>query len=312
MSGKGIGYGKTILFGEHFVVYGLPGIAGAIADHTVAEVENSTSFEFVDERPCIEGYKEKKKNEIQRQIDSLKEIFSENLAKSNVKIVLKGNLKCASGIGASGALASAIARALSEHFSLNLSDERINEIAFEAEKAGAGNPSGIDNTVSTYGGMLTFEKNLEGGKNKIKLIEVKESLKIVLASTGITQETKEIVGAVKAEKERNPEKFEQIFSEYKKVYENGLEALKNGDVEKVGQLMDKNQGLLREITVSCDEIEKIVSIAKENGALGAKLTGTGRGGLVICLVPDEITQEKVVLAVQKAGFEATKTELGKK
>lgn len=312
MSGRGIGYGKTILFGEHFVVYGLPGIAGAIGEITIAEVEENQGFEFVDERPAIEGYKVKKKNEIQRQVDALKEIFSESLSKSNVKITLKGNLQCASGIGASGALASAIARAMNEHFSLGMDDEKINEIAYKAEEAGAGNPSGIDNTVSTYGGMLTFEKNLQGGPNKINLLETAKPLKIVLASTGITQETKEIVEDVRKGREKNPEKYTKIFEEYKKVFNEGLEGLKEGNEVRIGELMDKNQELLREITVSCEEIEKIVSTAKANGALGAKLTGTGRGGLVICLVKDGETQEKVAKAIEGQGFEATKTELGKK
>ncbi|MFH1390967.1 MAG: mevalonate kinase [Candidatus Diapherotrites archaeon] len=319
MTGKGIGYGKTILFGEHFVVYGLPAIASAISDITIAEVEETqgneefiSGLELIDNRPAVEGYKIKKRGEMERSFDLMFKFLKIDLQKTPLKITLSGNLKCASGIGASAALASSVARALNEHFSFGLNDNQINEVAYEGEKGSAGNPSGIDNTCSTYGGFLIFEKNIEGGKNKIELIKVTKPLKIVLASTGITQETKEIVADVKVEKEKNSEKFKQIFSEYKKVYKNGLEALKEGNIEKLGELMDKNMNLLREMILSCNEIEKIISVAKENGALGAKLTGTGRGGLVICLVPDETTQEKVVLAVQKAGFEATKTELGKK
>ena len=72
MTGKGIGYGKTILFGEHFVVYGLPGIASAIGDYTVAEVEDGNDgLTFVDNRSAIEGYKETKKEEISRQLDAI-------------------------------------------------------------------------------------------------------------------------------------------------------------------------------------------------------------------------------------------------
>ncbi|MCR4335625.1 MAG: mevalonate kinase [archaeon] len=322
MTGKGIGYGKTILFGEHFVVYGLSAVASAISNITIAEVQGMKKtnigkefipgLELIDNRLSVEGYKIKKRGEMERSFDLMFRFMKIDLQKTPLKITLSGNLKCASGIGASAAFASAVARALNEHFSLGLNDEQINEIAYEGEKGSAGNPSGIDNTCSTYGGFLVFEKNLDGGKNKIELIDVAKPLRIVLASTGITQETKEIVAVIKKLRSENKEKYEQMFLDYHEIFDSAIDSLKSGNEKKLGVLMDKNMELLREMTLSCSEIEKIISAAKQNGALGAKLTGTGRGGLVICLVPDETTQEKVAKAVSEAGFEAAKTELGKK
>jgi|SRR3989344_5767735 len=313
MAGKGFGYGKVILFGEHFIVYGLPGIASAISDHTIAIVEPGTKgLEFIDNRPAVEGYKETKKAEIERQMKALAKHFKINPEKTPLKITLSGNLKAASGVGASAALATSIARALSQHFGLGMGDEQINEAAYEAEEAGSGTPSGIDNTCSTFGGMISFRKNLEGGKNEISQLKLKEPLKIVVASTGISQETKKVVEGVKKEKEKNPEKFSKIFREYEHVYGEALTAMEKGDIQKVGKLMSHNQKLLEEIGVSCPEIEEIISTAKSHGALGAKLTGTGRGGLVIILAGTAEAQEKIMEAVRNKGFEATKTELGKK
>ncbi len=312
---RGIGYGKTILFGEHFVVYGLPAIASAISDCTVAEVEAGepgTGITLIDNRPQVDGYKETKKDEIALEMEALQKHFRLDAAKTPLKITLSGNLECASGVGASAALASSIARAVGAHFNLDLTDEQINEAAYAAETAGSGTPSGIDNTCSTYGGMLVFEKNMQGGKNKIELLGVKRPLDIVLASTGITQETKKVVADVKMEKEKNPEKFRKVFEEYRQVFDDALPALREGDAAKVGKLMDRNQELLRKITVSCDEVEKVISVAKKNGALGAKLTGTGRGGLVICLAENKAGQGKVAAALEKAGYGARKTLLGGK
>ena len=201
MAGKGIGFGKTILFGEHFVVYGLPAIASAISDCTLAEVEESEEgLTLIDNRPAAEGYKEVKQGEISRGLELILNFMKIDVDKTPLKITLSGNLECASGIGASAALASSIARALSEHFDLNLNDDQINEIAYEGEKGSAGTPSGVDNTCSTYGGMIVFEKNLVGGPNKIQRIEVLNPFEIVMANTGITQETKEVVADVKKEK----------------------------------------------------------------------------------------------------------------
>ena len=313
MTGKGIGFGKTILFGEHFVVYGLPGIASAIGDYTIAEVEEGEEgLTLLDNRPAVEGYKATKQGEISRGMELILNFMKIDVNKTPLKITLSGNLECASGIGASAALASSIARALSQHFELGLNDDQINEIAYEGEKGSAGTPSGIDNTCSTYGGMLIFEKNLGGGPNKIQLIEISKPLEIIMANTGITQETKEVVADVKKEKEKDSAKFEKIFSSYKRIFDEALVALKKGDNIRVGKLMDENQELLRQITVSCPEVEKIISIAKKNGALGAKLTGTGRGGLVICLSPDSKKTEKIAKAIENEGFKTSKTLLGKK
>ena len=308
--GKGIGFGKTILFGEHFVVYGLPAIASALGNTTIATVEEAEIFEFIDNRPEIPGYKEKKAQEITRQIDALLKHFNLDKEQNPIKITLEGKLKCNSGVGASAALAASIARALNQELGLDMDDDRINEAAYMAEEAGSGTPSGIDNTCSVYGGFITFEKNLQGGKNKIERPSIKNPVEIVLAATGITQETKVVVGDVRAKKEADETWFENVCKEYTETYNNALEAIKNGDWKIVGEQMDKNQELLRQIDVTCPEIEEIVKAAKEAGAFGAKLTGTGRGGYVLLLTPGKELQEKVSKKVEELGYETLKTEVG--
>jgi mevalonate kinase len=307
---QGKGFGKTILFGEHFVVYGLPAIASAIGDRTIASVEPGQEFEFTDKRPATEGYKEKKADEINRQLDALLEHFSIPKDGDSVRITLEGNLFCTSGVGASAALAASISRALNELKGIGMNDDGINKAAYIAEEAGSGTPSGIDNTCSVFGGLLWFVKNLEGGTNTMERLKAKEPVEIVLGNTGITQETKVVVGDVAKKREENQEEFGKIFSDYKETVNAARPALEGGDWETVGGLMDKNQDLLRKIGVSCDEIEQIVKIARDNGAAGAKLTGTGRGGYVLMLTPGKELQEKVASAVEGAGFKVLKTTIG--
>jgi len=312
--GEGKGFGKTILIGEHFVVYGLPGIASGLGNATTANVEKAEKFEFVDNRPEIPGYKEKKKQEIQNQLDSLLKQFKLDKKGNSIKITLTGNLQCSSGVGASAALAVSITRALNQMLEMNLNDEEINKIAYIAEEGGTGkgSVSGIDNTCSTFGGFIWFEKNMQGGPNKIERFSVQKPVEIVLASTGITQETKKIVADVREKKEANEQEFEKIFKEYTKTCQKAFENIKTGDWKTVGEQMDKNQELLRQIGVSCDEIEEIVKTAKEAGAWGAKLTGTGRGGYVLLLTPGNELQEKVAKAVEELQYKTLKTEIGAK
>ena len=145
---EGEGYGKTILFGEHFVVYGLPAIAAAIGSVTTASVEQSTKYELIDNRPATPSYKAEKFDE---QLESNRLIFDAcgiDIEKSPLKITLGGDLVAASGVGASAASATAIARALNDYFALEYDISRINEVAYEGEKGYHGTPSGLDNTVS--------------------------------------------------------------------------------------------------------------------------------------------------------------------
>lgn len=307
---SGHGYGKTILFGEHFVVYGLPAIASALGNKTTAEVTASGSYELIDERPATPAYKKEKYDE---QVESNNNIFSAcgiNVEEAPFKLALGGDLVAASGVGASAASSCAIARALNAHFSLGYDDERINEVAYEGEKGYHGKPSGIDNTAAVYGGLIWFVKNLEGGPNTMDRLKMPEPSEIVLGNTGITSSTKEVVGDVRANKEKEPERYAKIFKEYEEVVTSARVALTGGDLETVGKLMNQNHRLLQEITVSCKELDELVDIALKNGALGAKLTGTGRGGLMQALTPGKELQEKVAEAIDDAGYTAFKTTIG--
>ena len=161
MKTEGIGFGKAILFNEHFVVYGVPAIVSAIGKYTIAKAEpyENKTINLIDHRDATPKYKEDK---FEQQKDSVRRIIEKmniDFSKGGVQVELAGTLYAASGIGASAASCVAMARALNDFYELDLSEEEINEIAFEGEKAYAGTPSGIDNTASTFGGLIEFQKH---------------------------------------------------------------------------------------------------------------------------------------------------------
>jgi mevalonate kinase len=301
--GFGTGKGKAILFGEHFVVYGLPALAAGIASETTAKVTRVRSFgwKLVDNRPAMPGYKEKKYEEQKVSIENMLKHLNLDTTKMGFQIDLEGDLVCASGIGASAASCVAIARALSEEFSLNLNDEQVNETAYIGEMGYHGTPSGLDNTASTYGGLVWFVRDLSGGPPNFEGLKLKKSMHLVIASTGITASTKVVVGDVKAKKDADPAWFDKISEEYTQLVQDAKDALLQLDTEKVGALMNKNHELLQELTVSCRELDVLVTIARQNGAIGAKMTGTGRGGNMIALAPDEAIVSKIAVALEKEG-----------
>jgi len=309
MKGRGIGFGKAILFNEHFVVYGVPSIVSAIGKHTVAKIEayDKKELKLEDLRKATPNYKEDK---IDQQKDSVNRIFKKmniDVSKNGLKITLEGNLYCASGIGASAASCVAIARALSNYFDMDLSDDEINDIAYEGEMGYHGTPSGVDNTASTFGGLIWFQK---GKTNVIEKIIMQNPVEIVIGNTGKVADTVAAVEGVRERKEKNPEKYQEIFNRAENITYLAKRALQEDDFKEIGKLMNENHKLLQQIEVSSRELDFLVNVARSQGAIGAKLTGGGLGGNMIALTPGKELQEEVATAIEKEGFQTIKTVVG--
>lgn len=308
----GSGSGKLILFGEHFVVYGLPAIVSAIGSKTVASVEftQSSGWQVEDNRPETPGYKKEKAGQQQASIELILKAAGISVSEKGIKITLGGDLQAASGVGASAASCAAIARALNDLYSLKLDNHKINELAFEGEKGYHGTPSGIDNTAAVFGGLLLFKKDLQIGKNSIELVKARKPVEVVVGNTGLTSDTKFVVGEVKKLKEANPVKFDAITKKYLQLIVKARGALEKGDWKATGQLMNENHELLQQLSVSCKELDLLVNAARQAGAFGAKMTGTGKGGLMFALTPGAQLQQQVLQAVKNQGFEAFATTIG--
>jgi len=309
MKGEGIGFGKAILFNEHFVVYGIPSIVSAVGKYTVAKVEpyDKKELKLEDLRKATPNYKEDKLKQQDGSLDRILKKMNVDVSKKGLKITLEGNLYCASGIGASAASCVAIARALSSYFDMNLSDDEINDIAYEGEMGYHGTPSGVDNTASTFGGLIWFQK---GKTNVIEKIIMQNPVEIVIGNTGKVANTVAAVAGVRERKEKNPEKYKEIFDRAENITYLAKDALQTGDFKEVGKLMNENHKLLQHIEVSSRELDFLVSVARDQGAFGAKLTGGGLGGNMIALTPGRDLQEDVANAIEKEGFQTVKTVIG--
>jgi len=309
MSGEGIGFGKAIVFNEHFVVYKIPAIVSAIGKYTLAKVEavDKPGWKINDNRKATPNYKEDKIDQQKDSIDRMINKMGIDLSKKGIEITLEGNLYCASGIGASAASCVAIARALDEHFQMDLTNEEINDIAFEGEKGYHGTPSGIDNTASTFGGLIWFEK---GDNNLMDKISLQNPIEIVIGNTGKVANTSAAVAGVKDRKEKNKEKYQEIFNRAENIAYLAKDAFIDEDYKELGKLMNENHKLLQQIEVSSRELDFMVKLARDNGAYGAKLTGGGLGGNMIALTPGRDLQDRVATAIEKEGFQTLKTMIG--
>ena len=299
---KGTGFGKTILIGDQFVLDEVPAIVSAISFETETTVERTTGEGWVleDNRIEVPGYKEKKKEQQIGSINRILEVMDFDVKKDPIKITVGGNLLAGSGVGASAASCVSLARALNAEFKLGYPIEEINRVAWQGEFPYHGVASGVDNTASTYGGLLRFW--LKDGKQNFEKIKTPKPFEIVLCNSGITANTAALDEFIEVQKKENAELF---ASRLKTIVSQGTEmkkALEAGDLEKVGKVMTENHKLLFDMDMSHEILDHLCKLALENGALGAKVTGGGRGGYMIALTPGKELQDKVASAFEKAGY----------
>src|SRR5512142_268926 len=235
---KGTGFGKTILIGDQFVLEEVPAIVSAISFETETTIERLTSGEgwtLEDNRIEVPGYKEKKKEQQARSIDRILEVMGVDVKKNPIKITYGGSLLAGSGVGASAASCVSLARALNEEFKLGCSIEEINRVAWQGEFPYHGVASGVDNTASTYGGLLYFW--LTGREQHFEKIKSQKPFEIVLANSGITANTALLDEFSERQKKENPALF---ASRMRAITEQGQEmkkALEAGDLKGVGEIM---------------------------------------------------------------------------
>jgi hydroxymethylglutaryl-CoA reductase len=296
--------GKIILLGEHAVVYGRPAIALPIPLAVEAAVtDEGKGVSIVIPRW---GLEQQVHENTQGIGGILAKILSElDLAKQNMTIEVFPHVPKAMDLGGSSALAVSILRALDHHFKLALSDAQVNAFAFECEKAAHGTPSGVDNTVATYGTPLIYRN--DNGTPRFDDLKLGQPLNLVVGITGKESLTAKTVARVRRSWQQYPDRYESIFDQIGALTEAARDALHSGQLAEIGELMNLCHGYLNALQLSTPELEELIHIARENGAVGAKLTGGGGGGSIVALCPDN--PRAVRDAINAAGYDALEISL---
>jgi mevalonate kinase len=281
--------GKIILFGEHAVVYGRPALAVPVTQvHTEADVSDSPHAGIWINAPDVNLHAELNTLPSDHPLASVIHNFlflSRVSPFPNLDINITSTIPVASGLGSGAAVTVALTRALSSHLNFPLTDEQVNAFAYEIEKLHHGTPSGIDNTVVTYAKPVYFIKG-----QSIETFKVGSPFTVVIGDTGISAPTKESVGDVRKLWEADKPKWESVFDEVGWIAKEARESIERGKMKELGELMNRNHSLLQQLTVSSSELDALVSAACNAGALGAKMSGGGRGGNMIALVTPEMAK----------------------
>ena len=279
--------GKVILFGEHFVVYGVKAILCSINKRVTVTAEK-TSERKISINSKI-GKLDLDPNKLISEINSpLKPFYYlANKAIENkdtgIHIQIDSKIPLGAGLGSSSACCVAGAAAIFKLFG-DISKEKILKLAIEAERTIFENTSGADCTVCTYGGIMEYDKN-----NGFKKIEHEPNFQLVIINSNIEHSTQSMVSKVKEFEKRNKEEFSRLSNLESKVIEDVLKLIKENKMQEIGQKMNQNQEYLENIGISNNELTSMIKIGQEL-SFGAKITGSGGGGCIFALTNESNLQ----------------------
>ena len=280
--------GKVILFGEHAVVYGRPAIAVPVFDlQAKAEVRLGAPGQGV----ILEARDLEMRFSLAEagSDDALATIVWKTLARleippqPDITVAVESTIPIARGLGSGAAVSTAVVRALARYFGKHLTSRATSALVYEAEKLYHGTPSGIDNTVIAFGKPVYFIRG-----RALEIFWVRAPFLLAIADTGIVSHTKDVVADVRRGYEENLGRYEFLFDEIAEIVQQGRSAIEMGDLPRLGGLMNRNQAVLQAMGVSCPELDRLAEAALDGGALGAKLSGAGRGGNLVALITPEV------------------------
>ncbi len=288
------GPGKVIVLGEHGVVYGHPALAGAISRGVRATGTPSES-------PALElpeGLSD-------AQLEVLERAFEVAVKKTRyppVSVEVISELPLSMGLGSSGALSVAISRVLLHaRTGAPPKTAEVEKLALAMEKAFHGTPSGVDHTTSARASLLLYQRG------EAKQVRSKVPLRLLIALVGPRASTRQTVAALRERQARWPKRYRRLFEHIGALVQDGAAAVRRGDLEGLGDVMNLNQGLLSALGLSSRPIDEMVYRLRSLGALGAKLTGAGGdGGAVIGLFHQP---EKAAASLRRDGIDCFVSQL---
>ncbi|XP_071644377.1 mevalonate kinase-like [Temnothorax longispinosus] len=249
-----------------------------------------------------------------------------NIEETSFHVHLSTELAVNSGLGSSASFAVCLAACFlhwsrlqkGEHNTFNKDElDKISKYALNCERIMHESPSGIDNSVCTYGSIIKF-------KNKqLDMIPQVPDLKILLVNTNVTRSTKKQVKQVAELKDLYPSIVIPILDSIDALSNHAWETLNeinqfSGSIKlddrhtTLSCFIHMNQGLLTALNVSHPKLEMICTLAMTHSYAG-KLTGAGGGGCAYILLPKDADDGSIKIftkQLEEKGFEVTMTSLG--
>ena len=297
--------GKVILFGEHFVVYGVKAILCSINKRVTVTAEKTSERKISINSKIgkLELEPGKPISEINSPLKPFYYLANKSIENkdSGIRIHIDSEIPLGAGLGSSSACCVAGAAAIFKLFG-NISREEVLKLAIEAERTIFENTSGADCTVCTYGGIMEYDKN-----KGFKKIQYKPNFQLVIINSNIEHSTQSMVSKVKEFENKNTEEFSRLSDLESKLVEDVLKLVKENKIQEIGQKMNQNQKYLENIGISNKELTKMIRIGQES-SFGAKITGSGGGGCIFALT-NESNLQNILKKFKDNNYECFSTKI---
>ena len=296
--GIGTSHAKIILMGEHSVVYGQPAIALPLPSVQLSVTLSSRQDnQRIIKSRYYHGSLENLPSSmigIKKLIDTLSARFNDYETGWDLKI--ESQLPAERGMGSSAASAIAIIRAFFDYYDEPLDRTLLLQLADVEEQITHRSPSGLDAATVSSDKPLFYVKGRIGVP-----IEMNLDASLVIADTGKKGATKEAILAVKDELKNNNEKAEEHIKHLGELVNQTKDYLAQNDIVKLGDALNFAQTDLAALNVSDPSLDHLIHVARDNGALGAKLTGGGRGGCMIALMQTAMGARRLASILKENG-----------
>jgi mevalonate kinase len=299
---------KLIVCGEHAVVYGQPAIAVALSDvrarTALVRGEPGSGLQIVaHDLSKLWSRQTEPENPLLKLVENTLDLLE--VSNRDLTISFSSQIPIASGMGSGAAIATALVRVVAAYAGHTFSPAEVSALVYASEQSFHGTPSGIDNTVVAYEQPIWYQRPpaLADGTRpaaSIDSLTISQPFSILIGDTGVRSATHRPVGAVRERWQKNPERYNQLFAEVGAIASQIRDCLTTGDQSALGPLLNANQKLLVRIGVSSPKLNLLVRAARRAGALGAKLSGAGWGGVMFALVTPD-SRDAVRQALLDAG-----------
>lgn len=300
--GIGKSHAKIILMGEHSVVYGQPAIALPLPNVklTLTIDQRADHAQLVKSRYFTGPLDELPNNMlgIQKLINALVTKFAGQ--EDGWLLTIDSQLPAERGMGSSAATAVAIVRAFFDYYEKTLGRDELLQLADIEEQVTHRSPSGLDAATVSSAKPLYYIKGQAG-----KPIEMNLSATMVIADTGVKGATKEAITSVQQLLKEHPDEAQAHINHLGNLVNATRDFLQRNEVIKLGTALDAAQVDLAALTVSDDSLDKLIKVAKQNGALGAKLTGGGRGGCMFAIMQTALGARRLASILKESGAHQT-------
>ena len=297
--------GKVILFGEHFVVYGVKAILCSINKRVTVTAEKTSERKISINSKIgkLELEPDKPISEINSPLKPFYYLANKSIENKNswIRIQIDSEIPLGAGLGSSSACCVAGAAAIFKLFG-NISREEVLKLAIEAERTIFENTSGADCTVCTYGGIMEYDKN-----KGFKKIEHEPNFQLVIINSNMEHSTQSMVSKVKEFENKNKEEFSKLSNLESKLVEDVLKLVKENKIQEIGQKMNQNQKYLENTGISNKELTKMIRIGQES-SFGAKITGSGGGGCIFALT-NESNLQNILKKFKNSNYECFSTKI---